>query len=43
MNDISTPPPVILTNDQEPTLAGPPHKPISALPKWEATARERYR
>lgn len=43
MNDISLAAPVILTNEQEPTLAGSPQKPVSVLPKWETTARERMR
>jgi len=40
MDEIS---PVILINDQEPTLAAPQQKPVSTLPKWETTARERMK
>lgn len=43
MSDISSPATMIVTNDQEPTLAGSPQKPASTLPKWEAAARERMK
>lgn len=43
MNDATTSSAVVLTNDHEPTLAGPPPKSASALPKWETTARERMK
>ena len=43
MNEISTSPSVILSNDQQPALENPLPKPSTATPKWEAAARERMR
>jgi predicted type IV restriction endonuclease len=43
MSEVSTTPPVILTNDRQPTLESPAQKPSAAPPKWETTARERMR
>jgi len=43
MNDANTSTALIVTNDDEPTLANAPQKVASALPKWETTARERMK
>jgi predicted type IV restriction endonuclease len=43
MIETSVPSPVAPINDQEPTLAGPTLRTVSALPKWETTARERLK
>jgi len=43
MNDANTSTALIVTNDDEPTLASAPQKAASALPKWETTARERMK
>ena len=43
MNEISTPAAVLVTNDQEPTLAAPQQKPVNTIPKWETNARERMK
>jgi predicted type IV restriction endonuclease len=43
MNDANTSTALIVTNDDEPTLASAPQKAASALPKWETAARERMK
>ena len=43
MNEIPTSPSVILSNDQQPALENPLPKSSTAIPKWEAAARERMR
>jgi predicted type IV restriction endonuclease len=43
MNDANTSTALIVTNDDEPTLASGPQKAASALPKWETAARERMK
>lgn len=43
MDDTNPSPALVLTNDHEPTLASPPPKPASVLPKWETAARERMK
>jgi predicted type IV restriction endonuclease len=42
MNEI-LPQAVVMTGDQQPTLAGAGPKPVSTLPKWETTARDRMK
>src|SRR5215510_5331276 len=43
MDEIAMSSPVILKNDQQPTLESPAQKSSAAAPKWETTARERMR
>jgi predicted type IV restriction endonuclease len=43
MNEPSTFPPVIVTDDQQATLTKPAQKSAGSAPKWETTARERMK
>src|ERR1051326_9441538 len=43
MDEMPIASPVILTNNQQPTLESPAQKPSVAAPKWETTARERMK
>jgi len=43
MDEIAMSSPVILKNDQQPTLESPAQKSSAAAPKWETTARERMK
>src|SRR5215216_1730418 len=43
MNEIPISTPVLVTNDQQPTLESPAQKSSSGAPKWETIARERMK